>query len=356
MKISTFLLTLCFTSSLAIAQDAAQPKRNLLSIFRSKKAPAEAASQLQVPAPQQQDQAAHAPGPVAQPKRGLRLPQFRKPDFSKMRLPKMNVPKVRMPQVNMPKFSMPKVGVPKWNMPKVSLPKFKRLGGGDFAQGSDVMKDYPGAIPTNDGTGFYAIVKDKNVKFYELGPSQPYGPDDYLSPGDRITLMSNDRSWAHVTLKDGRSGYVGLDQVRFASQGEVPRQRMSDDRLVQSAAQPTELEPLEGYMPPSLPSVPTAESPEAQFNPLLDPLNPEASEPVFDVSGPSEVLIDPSIDPLPSIGGGPAPFLEDPLLGTGVPSIEDELRAIEALPADVPTLDPEPVADDPDSGESAEES
>ena len=344
MKTTFLLLTLCLTATFALAQDATQPKRNVLSFLRSKKQAQRQASVAQ----EQRRQLQQTPVAATQPKRGLRFPQFRKPVFSKVRLPK-----VQMPKMTMPKFKVPKVNAPKWNMPKVSLPKFKGFRKDDLLTNSkDVMREYPGAIVTADGTGYHAIVKDQEVKFYELGPSQSFGPDDYLDQGDPITLISNDRSWAHVVLQDGRTGYVGLDQVRFASTKEVPSKHLASPNYKRQLAHPsasTETESLVEYEPPSSPNVP---APEAQFNPLLDSLNPVNGQSVIiEESLPSDVLVDPSFDP---INGGPEPFLEDPLLGTGVPSIEEELRAINALPAES-YIDSDSESE-PDGGESAEKS
>jgi hypothetical protein len=188
--------------------------------------------------------------------------------------------------------------------------------------------------------GAYGVIRGQEVKFYEIGPSQPFGPDDWLNQGTVVTIRRNDRSWAYVTLEDGRSGYIGLDQVRMASAKEAPRARSapSNKKRSQMVAQQTVADSKK-YSPPALPSV-AAELPpensEPEFSNLL--LDSSGEDELVEVEAPApvdspDVLFDPILDPIEPAPyqpyqGGAEPFLNDP-----IPSIEEELRAIEEAKA-----------------------
>lgn len=311
--------------------EAAQPqKRSLFSRFRRNKTPEpqQVAPQQQAAAPQSSYQAGAQPAEAAaQPEEkkrrfSLRMPRFAKPDFSK--IPKPRLPKVKMPEIRMPQMNV--------KMPKLRWPFGRR-----DADNRQTIQDYPNGVRNPRLGGAFGIVRAKAVNFYEFGPSQPFGPDEVLKSGELITIRSNDRSWAYVTLKDGRSGYVGLDQVRLAAEKEVPaslRRPVPAAELLAENEQPFLIEGSDDYVPPTLPAMETA-APGAEAeagNPLLgmaqDPGVPGTTTPVDT----PEVLFDPLLEPLdpivPEIPGGPEPFLNDP-----IPSIEEELRAIQEAKA-----------------------
>lgn len=291
----------------------APQKRSFLSRFR--RAPRTQQQQQPQAVPQAQQQQQQQPT-----KRGfsLRLPKFKKPNI---RMPRLDLSKVRMP--------------------KVKTPKLKWPFGGRQEVKKQVM-NYPNAVQNQQIGGAYGIVTGQGVKFYEIGPSQPLGPDERLAQGTLVTIRSNDRSWAYVTLKDQRSGYIGLDQVRFAAPQEVSRaQPKTRSRSTKKSTRSRRLASNSGtkkkYTPPALPKAAAdlEEASEPEVNPLLgaaqedEPEVAQSPEPL-PVDSP-EVLFDPILDPLepipgdmvPSAGPGPEPFLSDP-----IPSIEEELRAI----------------------------
>ena len=327
---STLLLALCINlGSLSLVQDAsaqagAPPyqeayvpaqKPSLFSRFRRKQAP---------------QQAAEA-GPAPKRGFGIRMPRFKKPDLSRIpkpRMPKMSFPKLRKPNVTMPKMRWPF----KWQ--QVSR---------------QTIQDYPNGVQNLKLGGAYGFIADDTVKFYEIGPSQPSGPDATLNRGTLVTIRSNDRAWAYVTLRDGQSGYIGLDQVRLASAKESPKASIPSARPKSSKKKSSFYIAKESktYAPPALPTV-AADLPESpEVNPLLQTASLEEPSPGFiDPRGEDELLIetelqpvdspevlyDPILDPLmPAPGlspGGPQPFLNDP-----IPSIEEELRAIQEAKA-----------------------
>ena len=96
-------------------------------------------------------------------------------------------------------------------------------------------------------------------------------------------------------------------------------------------------EALNGYVPPALPTeaapLPNSEPELGNLllgSPVEEPLG--RGEALLPVDSP-EVLFDPILDPIEPvpyqpISGGPEPFLADP-----IPSIEEELRAIEEAKA-----------------------
>jgi hypothetical protein len=281
------------------------------------------------------------------------LPKFKKPDFSKIRIPKPKLPKVSVPKVNVPKVKMPNLRVPKVNWP---------FGRGERQANRQTVQDYPQGVRNPQLGGAYGVVRKDNVKFYELGPSQPFGPDEVLSSGTLVTIRSNDRSWAYVTLRDGRSGYVGLDQVRLASAKEAPKTFSRPTRTAsQSLVADSALTPPSEVAPPALPTAAADLSEPAglEANPLLDlggslaegdPVGLEVL-PEAPVDSP-EVLFDPLLEPLeplvPEGQGGPAPFLDDP-----IPSIEEELRAIQEAKAKAAEEDDGGEPEDDEEGEEA---
>ena len=325
-KYLTLLLTICvILGNLswvenAPAQSAAPPtqeayvpakKPSFLSRFRRK------------PAVPQYQTAEAAPAPKRQ--FGIRLPRFKKPDLSA-------IPKPRMPKVKLPKFRKPNITMPKMRWP------FNRQ-----QVSRQTIQDYPNGVRNPKLGGAYGIIVDDVVKFYEMGPSQPGGPDASLDRGSLVTIRSNDRAWAYVTLRDGRSGYIGLDQVRLASEKESPKGAVPKPRP-RNAKKESSLylaDNKKSYAPPALPTAAAEPTDSAEMNPLLQsssleepaPSDPEPIEENEIVAEPQpvdspEVLFDPILDPLePAPGvipGGPPPFLSDP-----IPSIEEELRAIQ---------------------------
>lgn len=201
-------------------------------------------------------------------------------------------------------------------MPKISMPKWP------FGKNKRVLAvpGQDGAVGTPDKEGVYAVVQDANAAFYELGPSQAGGPDERLDAGSVITLKSFDRSWAHVRLPDGRIGWVGLDQIRYAARSEVPRTAPDPSESFDDALARVDEGVLgSDYVPPSLPeggedaSDPNAfldattpegvgssqpetvpvDSPDILFDPLLDPLSPLPADPAF---LPDEVPEEPEVE------------------------------------------------------------
>ncbi len=310
----TSLQTSCAAAGTATpptqAESAVPKKRGLLSIFKRRKAHQ---------APQQQTAAAAHPAPQTQQpqKKRFRMPRFKKPDFSRM--PRLDLSKVPKPKLRMPKFKKPNLSMPKLALPKMKWP-------GKRAPRVSPQQRYENAVPNPNGQGVYAIVEDEGTRFYELGPTQTYGPDAELPAGTLVTLRSNDRAWANVILKDGRSGYVGLDQVRLAAKSETP-QILPPAPRERPAEWAQVTQGTETYEPPKLPeprSVANAGETAATEHPLLPSEETVVSVPDDSIPVDSpEVLFDPLLDPVPPVTG-PAPFLDDP-----IPSIEEELRAIQ---------------------------
>ncbi len=279
------------------------------------------------------------------PRFNLKFPKLPKPDFSripklkmpdlkmpKLKMPKLKMPKLKMPKLKMPKLKMPNLRMPNLRMPKVSMPKIKwPFQRDDGRADRQQVQDYPRGVSNPKLGGAYAVIREESVKFYELGPSQPFGPDEVLAEGTMVTLRSNDRSWAYVTLRDGRSGYIGLDQLRLASAAEAPRDfsrpttRRPVDPLVAEAGLGNLSGPSE-VAPSALPTE-AVDLSGAESNPLLQVPPGDLAGELEPVDSP-EVLFDPLLEPLdpivPEDTGAHEPFLTDP-----IPSIEEELRAIQ---------------------------
>ncbi|MCH1507246.1 MAG: hypothetical protein L7V86_26980 [Verrucomicrobiales bacterium] len=323
---STLLLILCVSlGSISLVQDT--PGQSSVPPAHEADMPAEKPSffsrfRRQPTVPEQQAAQA-APAPKRQ--FGIRLPRFKKPDLS-------GLPKPRMPKVKFPKLRKPNITMPKLRWP------FKRQ-----QVSRQTIQNYPNGVRNPKLGGAYGVIIDDVVKFYEIGPSQPGGPDARLDRGSLVTIRSNDRAWAYITLRDGRSGYIGLDQVRLASERESPKASVSRPRSSQETGTSSFLsENNKSYAPPALPTAAADLSDSVEVNPLLQTSSLEESAPsVIEPVGQAavvdaepqpvdspEVLFDPILDPIqPSPGaipGSPQPFLEDP-----IPSIEEELRAIQ---------------------------
>ena len=177
---STLLLALCINlGSLSLVQDASAQagapldqeayvlaqKPSFFSRFRSRQVPQQQAAEV-----------------GTAPKRGfgIRMPRFKKPDLSRIpkpRMPKMSFPKLRKPNVIMPKM--------RWPFKRPQVPR-------------QTIQNYPNGVRNFKLGGAYGVIADDTVKFYEIGPSQPSGPDATLNRGTLVTIRSNDRAWAYA--------------------------------------------------------------------------------------------------------------------------------------------------------------
>lgn len=326
-----------------------QKKRSFFSRFRKKPAapPAQAAPRQPGAAAAQTRQQAQQGVPqqqvVQEEKKSrfsLRMPKLKMPRLDLSRVPKPKMPNIKMPKLKVPKIRMPKVKMPQM---KVKMPKLRW----PFRRGNDgtrqTVQNYPNGVRNPRLGGAFGVIQENKVKFYEIGPSQPFGPDEVLKSGTLVTIRSNDKSWAYVTLRDGRSGYIGLDQVRLAAKTEVPGSLLrpgprvqQSPTLIADGSDPFLLGAEGGaYAPPALPTV-AAELPQVgapEGNPLLGrSVEDEGVLPLETPVDSPDVLFDPLLEPLdplvPEIPGGPEPFLDDP-----IPTIEEELRAIQEAKA-----------------------
>ena len=221
--------------------------------------------------------------------------------------------------------AQPRKGGFKLRLPKFGKPALARSGNG-------IRVHYPNGIRNPELGGAYGVIQGDRVKFYEFGPAQPRGPDEWLTQSSLVTIRSNDRAWAQVTLASGRSGYVALKQVRLANATEAARatappkpglspgsqmvagneskKRPPRTAADSTGAQEPEIKPSgrgATANKPRLGAGPADESqlPEPYFDPILDPLGPIP-------------------DGRASIPGDPEPFTSDRIL-----SVEEELRAIQ---------------------------
>jgi hypothetical protein len=61
-------------------------------------------------------------------------------------------------------------------------------------------------------TDRYKVTAD-TTPFYTYGPQEPNGPDDILKKDTKLTLLQRSYGYSRVTTPDGKSGYVGTEDI-----------------------------------------------------------------------------------------------------------------------------------------------
>jgi hypothetical protein len=90
------------------------------------------------------------------------------------------------------------------------------LSQGKSAAGATKAAAHPGAPATDRYK-----VKAATTAFYTYGPQQPSGPDETLKKDSRVTMVSRSFGYSRVTTSDGKTGYVGTEDIEPLSAEEI---------------------------------------------------------------------------------------------------------------------------------------
>jgi hypothetical protein len=88
-------------------------------------------------------------------------------------------------------------------------------------------------VPANDR---YKVKAD-TADFYAYGPQQPSGPDETLKKDARLTLVGRAFGYSRVTLADGKTGYIGTEDITPLSAAEIAAEDAALQPLPQAEAQ-----------------------------------------------------------------------------------------------------------------------
>jgi len=187
------------------------------------------------------------------------------------------------------------------------------------------------------------VVTEDSTAFFEFGPSQATGPDLRLSRGQVLKLSQASRGWAHVELDGGRSGYIGTDQMRQATESDFAPPRPMATQLASVGADP------KGWSPsapqpemPDLPAIPGMENSQL----LLPPLEFEGTElkkSSLRLPGAQPTLKPGDALPVPGLEPAPIPAkLEEPAapVPPATPDLEPAANPPPTAPEPIPVIPP----------------
>ncbi|MEA3188495.1 MAG: hypothetical protein QOD99_2325 [Chthoniobacter sp.] len=66
------------------------------------------------------------------------------------------------------------------------------------------------------------VVNSQRTLFYRFGPAQSNGPDFALYKGQRLTMLSQQFGYSHITTEDGQLGYVSTEDIAPAPPEPTP--------------------------------------------------------------------------------------------------------------------------------------
>jgi hypothetical protein len=91
---------------------------------------------------------------------------------------------------------------------------------GCLFQGKSPAGSTAAAHPKSPATDRYKVKAD-TTPFYIYGPQQPSGPDVSLKKDARLTMVSRSFGYSRVTTTDGKTGYVGTEDIEPLSAEEI---------------------------------------------------------------------------------------------------------------------------------------